>query len=59
MITAYDGDRVMAVFIGDPQSAPAARCALKINYAVANIINPALKVQYPKSTYQVKQVIGI
>jgi uridylate cyclase len=58
-ITAYDGDRVMAVFIGDSQSTPAARCALKINYAVNNIINPALKTQYPSSDYQVKHVIGI
>jgi class 3 adenylate cyclase len=46
VITAYDGDRVMAVFIGDAQSTPAARCALKINYAVDKVINPALKAQY-------------
>jgi class 3 adenylate cyclase len=58
-ITAYDGDRVMALFIGNMQSTSAARCALKINYAVANIINPALMAQYPTASYEVQHVIGI
>jgi class 3 adenylate cyclase len=59
VITAYDGDRVMAVFIGDSQTTPAARCALKINYAVDKIINPALSAQYPSTDYKVAHVIGI
>lgn len=59
VITAYDGDRVMAVFIGDYKNTSAAKCALKINYAVHNIINPGLKAQYPDSTFTVKQVVGI
>lgn len=58
-IVSYDGDRVMAVFIGDSQTTPAARCALKINYAVREIINPALKAQYSNTSYSVKQVVGI
>ncbi|HBB95184.1 MAG TPA: adenylate/guanylate cyclase domain-containing protein [Blastocatellia bacterium] len=58
-ITAYDGDRVMAVYIGDLKNTSAARTALKINYAVKNIINPALKAQYPNETYQVQQTVGI
>jgi len=58
-ITAYDGDRVMGVFIDDLQSTNATKCALRINYAVTKIINPALKVQYPSSGYAVKQVVGI
>lgn len=58
-ITAYDGDRVMAVFIGDSKNTSAARCALKINWAVKNIIRPALNVQYPKSSYVLKHVVGI
>src|ERR1700737_1196233 len=40
VITAYDGDRVMAVFIGDYKNTNAARAALKINYARTNIVNP-------------------
>lgn len=45
-ITSYDGDRVMAVYIGDDKNSSAARTALKINYAVSKIINPAIQKQY-------------
>jgi len=58
-ITSYDGDRVMAVFIGDKQTSSAAKCGLQINWAVRNVVNPALKVQYPDSTYEAKHVVGI
>ena len=58
-ISAYDGDRVMAVFIGDSRNTSAARTGLKINWAVKNIVNPALKEQYPKTTYEVRQTVGI
>lgn len=58
-ITAYDGDRIMAVFIGNSKNDDAARTALKINYAVQRIVNPAIKAQYPNSNYSVKQVVGI
>ena len=58
-ITAYDGDRIMAVYIGDEKETSAARSALKINYAVTKIINPLLKECYPRANYLVKQVVGI
>jgi uridylate cyclase len=58
-VTAYDGDRVMAVFIGDPKNTPAARAALRINYAMTEIVRPALKKQYPNDTYVPKHVVGI
>ena len=58
-ITAYDGDRIMAVFIGDSKNTSAARAALKINYARTKIVNPAIKNQYKNQTYQVKHTIGI
>jgi len=58
-ITAFDGDRVMAVFIAGAKNTAAARCALKINYAVKKIINPGIKKGYPKSTYELKQAIGV
>ena len=32
-ITSYDGDRIMAVFLGDYKNTSAVRSALKINYA--------------------------
>lgn len=58
-ITAYDGDRVMGVFIGDSKNSNAARCALRINYAVKKIINPLMKKQYPTKEFSLRQVVGI
>lgn len=59
VITAFDGDRVMAVFIGKTKNTSAARCALKINHAVVKIINPAIKAEYPKSEYTLKHSVGV
>jgi class 3 adenylate cyclase len=59
IISAYDGDRIMAVFIGDFKNTTAARSALKINWAVEKLINPAFKRQYGEDTYQMSHVIGI
>ncbi len=59
VITSYDGDRIMAVFIGKTKNSNAARTALKINYAVREIINSAIRDQYPKSSYSVRHVVGI
>jgi class 3 adenylate cyclase len=58
-ITAYDGDRLMAVFIGDSKETSAARAALKINWARVNIINPAIKKQYPGTDYSLRHVTGV
>ena len=59
VVTAYDGDRIMAVYLGDSKNTSAVRTALKINYAVQYIITPALKAQYQQTTYTPVQVIGI
>lgn len=58
-ITAYDGDRVMAVFTGDFKNTSAVKCALKINYAVLHILQPALNARYPDETFKVKHVVGV
>lgn len=58
-ITAFDGDRVMAVFIGDMPNTNAAKVALQINWAVREIVNPAIKKTYPDATYSVKHAVGI
>lgn len=58
-ITAYDGDRIMAVYIGDYKNTSAARTALKINYCRVEIINPLLAKRYPSVQYQLKHVVGI
>ena len=59
VITSYDGDRIMAVYIGESKNTSAANSALKINYTVTKIINPILKECYPNTDYLVKQVVGI
>ena len=58
-ITAFDGDRVMAVFIGDSKNTSAAKAALQINYAVQEIINPKIQQVYPKTNYELRQAVGI
>jgi class 3 adenylate cyclase len=58
-ITAYDGDRVMAVYIGDLKNTRAVRSALKISYAVSYIVNPAHKAVYKDSLYTLKHVVGV
>jgi class 3 adenylate cyclase len=59
VITAFDGDRVMAVFFEGQKNTNAVRSALKIKWAVANIINPIIKQQYSTRSYEVRQVVGI
>ena len=58
-ITAFDGDRIMAVFLGDRKRTEATRCALQITYAVREIINPEIKSRWPDSPYVVSQAVGI
>lgn len=58
VITAYDGDRLMAVFLGNFKNTKAARSALKINYVVIHVINPLILAQY-RTHFEVKQVVGI
>jgi class 3 adenylate cyclase len=58
VITAYDGDRIMAVFIGDSKNTNAARSAMKINYAVTKIINPSIRPSY-NTDFQICQAVGV
>ncbi len=58
-ITAYDGDRIMALFIGDNKCTRAVRAALQLNGAVVNVINPALRKQYTNSDFTVRHVVGV
>lgn len=59
VITAYDGDRIMAVFIGDRKNTDAVQTALRINYARLYIMQPALEKQYPDTTFKIKHTCGI
>jgi class 3 adenylate cyclase len=59
VITAYDGDRVMAVYLGESKNTNAARTALKINWACLNLIQPSLKKQYSTANFVLKHTVGI
>ena len=59
VITSFDGDRVMAVYIGNRKNTNAVRTALQINYMVLKVINPKIKEIYPDTLFEVKQVVGI
>lgn len=58
-ITAYDGDRIMAVFLSGTKNTDAVKAAMKIRWASRNIINPAKSAQYPSDQYPISQAIGI
>ncbi|BDI31491.1 guanylate cyclase [Capsulimonas corticalis] len=58
-IVSYDGDRIMAVYIGDSKNSNAAKSALRINGVVSALINPALIKQYGEGSYQLRQAVGI
>lgn len=57
-ITAYDGDRIMAIFIGDSKHDRAARAALKLRWAVLNIIQPLMKETYT-TDFVIAHTVGI
>lgn len=58
-IVAYDGDRVMTVFIGDLKNTSAVRCGLKINWVAKHLVMPLIKKQYPDTEFILRHVVGI
>jgi len=58
VITAFDGDRVMALYIGDWRDTAAARTGLQISYAVNEIINPKIKARFT-TDFVMEQSVGI
>ena len=42
-IKSFDGDRIMAVFLGGYKNTNAAKCALKMNHVVSQVIEPMVK----------------
>jgi class 3 adenylate cyclase len=48
VVTSFDGDRVMAAFVGEFQEGDAVWAAMKIAYAVGNLLNPMV-VEFYKS----------
>jgi class 3 adenylate cyclase len=57
-ITAFDGDRVMAIFTGTTKNSTAARSALKINFIVQEL-NRLIGKDYPDSAFMLNHCIGI
>lgn len=58
-VTAFDGDRIMAVYLGDSKNTSAVRTALKIKWAVSNVLQPALVAKYPDTKFIYSQKVGI
>ncbi len=58
-ITAYDGDRIMAVYLGKSKNTSAVKTALKIHSARLHIIQPALTKKYPSTKFTPKHTCGV
>ncbi len=61
-IRSFDGDRVMAVFLGNGKETTAAKTALQINWAVVNLLKPKIGARYPalaQGGYVVRHCVGI
>lgn len=58
-IEAYDGDRVMAIFVGENQADNAVLAAFEINFAVSHIINPMFARSYGALHRRLQHTVGI
>lgn len=58
-ITAYDGDRIMAIYMGPDQGESAIIAALQLQWALHYLINPVFAQTYPQSHRQLNHTIGI
>lgn len=58
-ITAFDGDRIMAVYLGNSKNTNAVKTGLKIQWAIRNILQPAVVARYPNTKFRYSQKVGI
>ena len=61
-ITAYDGDRIMGIFVGSTKNTSAARCALQINHLVSKELRPRLSEQFTSlktAGFEISHCVGI
>ena len=60
-IRSFDGDRVMAIFMGSDKNRKAVRAALGINWAVSHVIKPAIEQKWNdvSKSYTIGHGIGI
>jgi uridylate cyclase len=59
IITAYDGDRIMAVYIGKTKNTAAVKTALRINWAVEKVIKLKLTAKYADTAYVPAHSVGV
>lgn len=60
-IRSFDGDRVMAIYMGDDKNWNAVRAAFAINWAVHQVIRPAIKANWSdgENFYKISHRVGI
>lgn len=60
-IRSFDGDRVMAIFVGTNKNTDAVRAALALNWAVSQVINPKVRDKWPDLTqsWTISHGVGI
>lgn len=61
-IRSFDGDRVMAIYIGTTKRTSAMKTGLKINWAVQNVVRPAVEKEFPSLVdkgYVLSHCVGI
>jgi adenylate cyclase len=60
-IRSYDGDRVMGIFMGDSKNTSAIKAGLQINWAVIEILRPALIAKWSniEDYYVASHAVGV
>lgn len=60
-IRSFDGDRVMAIFVGEDKETRAVRAALALNYLVEEVLHPAIKERFEdiSRSWVLKHGVGI
>ena len=61
-IRSFDGDRVMAVYLGDLKNTSAAKTTLMINWAVLQLLRPKVEAKYPSlkdGGYTIQHCVGV
>lgn len=60
-IRSFDGDRVMAIYMGDNKNWNAVRAAFAINWAVQEVIRPAIKSNWSdgENFYNIGHRVGV
>jgi class 3 adenylate cyclase len=58
-VTAYDGDRIMGVFVGASKNTSAVKAAMQIKWAVEEIVQPKLRERYTTTDFKIQHVTGV